>query len=293
MKREDTVAFSIDAGYGDLRPSEKKAADYILENMKEVRDMSLSQLAARCRVSQPTIVRMVKALGYEGFRSFKDAIIEEMAQESGERQSPYAIYGYSISENDELSDVPAKMAAAASAMIERSIKALSLKTYQKVIKVIESAGQIDIYGIENSSSACCDLETKLTYLGLSCRYLEDPYLQRISAASLSEKDVAIGISYSGASRDTVDALKMAKKQGAATIVITNFRDSLISKYADYLLCTTQEQLFYGNAIFSRTSQTLIVDMIYMVLLTSDYKTYSERLDKNSRIIRNKAYHRSK
>ena len=293
MKREDTVAFSIDAGYGDLRPSEKKAADYILEHMKEVRAMSLSQLAARCRVSQPTIVRMVKALGYEGFRSFKDAIIEEMAQENRETPSPYAIYGYSISEKDEVSDVPAKMAAAASAMIERSMKSISLKTYQNVIQKIRTARQIALYGIENSSAACCDLETKLTYLGLNCRYLEDPYLQRISASSLTEQDAAVGISYSGASRDTVDALKMAKKQGATTIVITNFRDSLISRYADYLLCTTQEQMFYGNAIFSRTSQTLIVDMIYMGLLTSDYETYSARLDRNSRVIRDKAYHRDK
>ena len=74
-----------------------------------------------------------------------------------------------------------------------------------------------------------------------------------------------------------------------TIVLTNFKDSLISRYADLLLCTSQEQLFYGDAIFSRTTQLLLVDMIYMGLLASDYNRYAGRLDKSSRVIRDKAY----
>ena len=95
--------------------------------------------------------------------------------------------------------------------------------------------------------------------------------------------------YSGCSRDTVDVMKAAKKSGAVTIVLTNFKDSLISRYADLLLCTSQEQLFYGDAIFSRTTQLLLVDMIYMGLLASDYNRYAGRLDKSSRVIRDKAY----
>lgn len=250
--------------------------------------MTLEQLAKGCQVSQPTIIRMIKALGYESFKQFKYAIVEEMAQ-VGRPHTAEPIHGYHLSPEDEVSDVPVKIAAAASAMIERSMKSISQKTYLQVIEAIQNAKNIDLYGIENSHAACCDLATKLLYLGLNCRCLTDPYLQRISAGSLTKSDAAIGISYSGASRDTVDALKTAKKQGAVTIVLTNFKQSPICKYADHLICTTQDQLFYGNAIFSRTSQTLLVDMIYMGLLTSDYQTYAKRLDKNSRMIRDKSY----
>ena len=63
----------------------------------------------------------------------------------------------------------------------------------------------------------------------------------------------------------------------------------ISKYADILICTSQEQLFYGNAIFSRTSQLLIVDMIYMGIIASDYEYYAKQLDRNSKVVRDKAY----
>ena len=80
-----------------------------------------------------------------------------------------------------------------------------------------------------------------------------------------------------------------EKSGAVTIVITNFRDSLITKYADLVICTSQQQLFYGDAIFSRTAQMMIVDMIYMGLIVSDYDRFCTVLDKSSRGVRDKAY----
>ena len=99
----------------------------------------------------------------------------------------------------------------------------------------------------------------------------------------------MGISYSGSSKDTVDVMKTAKKAGATTIVLTNFKDSPISRYADYLICTSQEQLFYGDAIFSRASQLLIVDMIYMGIIASDYDYYVRQLDSCEKVVREYAY----
>lgn len=99
----------------------------------------------------------------------------------------------------------------------------------------------------------------------------------------------MGISYSGSSRDTVDTLKAAKKQGAVTIALTNFRDSPLSKYADYVLCSSQKQFFYGDAIFSRTTQLAVVDMLYMGILVSDYTRFAGLLDKNSKKISDRAY----
>ena len=109
------------------------------------------------------------------------------------------------------------------------------------------------------------------------------------AAGLTEADVAVGISYSGESRDTVDALKAAKQAGACTIAVTNFNGSTICRYADILICTSQDQHFYGNAIFSRATQILIVDMIYMGLISSDYEHYENQLNKCENVVRRKAY----
>ena len=56
-----------------------------------------------------------------------------------------------------------------------------------------------------------------------------------------------------------------------------------------MICTSQEQLFYGDSIFSRASQLLIVDMIYMGIIASDYEHYVKRLDSCEKVVREKAY----
>ena len=131
--------------------------------------------------------------------------------------------------------------------------------------------------------------TKLLYLGIDCQYYTDYYLQRISASSLHQDDTVIAISYSGQSKDVVDTVKIAKKAGAKVVVITNFGQTLLEKWGDVVLKSSQKQLLYGDAIFSRTTQMALIDMLYMGIILSDYEKYTHQLDKSSKVVRDKAY----
>ena len=166
------------------------------------------------------------------------------------------MYGYTLDRKEGLDAVPLNITMTTERMMEETLKNLPLSTYRKVIDALRGARLIDIYSVENSEVAAAD--------------------------------VAVGISYSGESRDTVDALKAAKQAGACTIAVTNFNGSTICRYADILICTSQDQHFYGNAIFSRSTQILIVDMIYMGLISSDYEHYVNQLNKCENVVRRKA-----
>lgn len=283
------ITKQIEAGYGDLRRSEKQAADYILSHMEEAADLPLDRLAYSAKVSQPTVLRMLKALGFNGYKDFRYQLVAELARETDREKPDQIMYGYTLSRQDTLEEIPIKMAATTQRMMEETLKNFSGKSYQKAVQKLKKARLIDIYSVENSEVTAMDLLTKLLYLGLPCRHFSDYYFQRISAGSLTSEDVAVGISYSGESKDTVDVIRTARKAGACTIVITNFRDSTIAKYADILICTSQEQFFYGDAIFSRTTQLLIVDMIYMGIIASDYERYVEQLNRCEKVVREKAY----
>ncbi|MCH1982806.1 MurR/RpiR family transcriptional regulator [Ruminococcus sp. OA3] len=177
MKTKNHVLHSIEKGYQDLRPSEKKAADYITDHLEEVRKLSLDKLAKSCKVSQPTILRMLKALGYEGYKAFQYDIVEGMAGVENEENTVQAIYGYHISEHDGTADIPEKIVATTSGIIERNLKCISVKTFQKAVEAIINARIIDIYSVENSNTTANDLMTKLLYLGLNCRHFDDNYLR--------------------------------------------------------------------------------------------------------------------
>ena len=289
---KNNIMTLIESGYADLRKSEKQAADYILDHMDQVPEMPLDRLAKAAKVSQPTVLRMLKALRYDGYKDFRYQLVAELAKAGSGSETggqTQLMYGYTLDKKAGLDEIPVNITMTTGKMLEETMKNFPGKTYRKVIETLKNARLIDIYSVENSEVVAVDLLTKLLYLGLPCRHFTDCYLQQITAGQLTDRDVAVGISYSGESKDTVDAMKAAKRSGACTVAITNFKESTISKYADILICPSQEQHFYGNAIFSRSTQILIVDMIYMGLISSDYEHYVKQLNKCEKVVRGKAY----
>lgn len=251
---KNNITTLIESGYANLRKSEKQAADYILEHLEQIPDLPIDRLAKEAQVSQPTVLRMLKALGYKGYRDFRYRLVAELAK-SGKRSEdagqPPLMYGYTLDKKTGLEEIPVNITMTTERMLEETLKNFPGKTYKRVVEALRNARIIDIYSVENSEVVAVDLLTKLLYLGLPCRHFTDCYLQQIAAGQLTERDVAVGISYSGESKDTVDAVRAAKRSGACTVAVTNFKDSTIAKYADILICTSQDQHFYGNAIFTQ------------------------------------------
>lgn len=286
---EKRLEWEITRKYGSLRPSERKVADYILHCEDDLEKITLTELAQKTGVSQPTILRFAKAMGYESFRGLKRAILEDHMRKQLKSEQVMPLYGFSMEKETQLTDVPSKVIGTTIHIMKETLKCISFREYEKAIRMIIHAENIVVYGVENSLCTVSDMVTKFLYLGLNCRSYQDYYLQSISAGNLTEKDVAIGISYSGSSRSTVEVMRIAKKSGAQTIVITNFKNAPITKYADVLISTSNEQSLYGDAIYSRTSQLAIVDMLYMGIIDSDYDKYTKKLDKNKKMIGSQVY----
>ncbi len=230
----------------------------------------------------------MKALGYQGFRSFKYALVQQEARNRRE-EGEIELYGFQLSRRDRLEEIPGKMVSTSIRMLEETLKSIRTREYQKAVEAILAARKIVIYSVENSVCTASDLMTKLLYLGLDCRMYGDYYLQNVSAGNLGREDLAIGISYSGYSRHTVEMMALARKTGARTLVLTNFENSLIARYADILLCASSRQFLLGDTIFSRISQLALVDMLYAGVLNRDYERLSKKLNKASGYVARSAY----
>lgn len=189
-----------------------------------------------------------------------------------------------------MEDLPLKAVGTQREALEDVLKSVSPDSLEQAARTLASARLIDLYSVENSCAPASDLLTKLTYLGLRCRFCTDAYLQQISAAHLGKGDVAVAFSRSGRSVDTVKALRLAKKAGAATIAVTGERTALLSRYADLTLSVGGgAQTVYGNAIFSRVADLAVVDMLYMGIILSDYERFSRNLDRSGQVIADRGY----
>lgn len=283
------LEWEITKNYRNLRPSEQKVADYLLRCPEDPESLTLTEVSAGAGVSQPTVLRFAKAMGYDGFKELKAAVMEDRIRRKMETEDFSPLYGFPIGKDDLITEVPAKVIGTTIHVMQEILKSISMKEFIHAVDLIVGADSIAIYGVENSLCTVQDLRTKLLYLGLKCQSSADAYLQQIGAANLTDKDVLIGISYSGSSRSTVEVMHIGKKAGAKTIAITNFEDAPISKYADVVICTSTEQFLYGDAIYSRSSQLAVVDMLYMGVILSDYEKYTKVLDKNSKMINNQIF----
>ncbi|MEG1432519.1 MurR/RpiR family transcriptional regulator [Eubacterium sp.] len=282
------IQFEIRKNYRRLRPSEKKVADYLLSFEGEIETMTIIDLAHGAGVSQPTVIRFASALGFQGFKELKYQL---MKADGLEHQGlvPQPLHGFKISSRDRMEDVPSNIVATAITMLRDTLMKMETEDFVQLIEKIIKARRVFVFGVENSHSVVSDLVTKLLYLGIDCLSYGDYYLQSVCANNLGPEDLAIAISYSGYSRNTIDVLKIAKKSGAATAAITNFEKSLIKRYGDLCLTTSSEQYMYGNAIFSRVTQHALVDMVYTGVLLSRFEIHTQIMDNNSRIISDRAY----
>ncbi|MFQ8706147.1 MAG: MurR/RpiR family transcriptional regulator [Thomasclavelia sp.] len=278
--------FRIKTIYNILRPSEKKVADYILNYLDSYEEMSMISIAKSAGVSQPTIMRFVKAIGFNSFKQFKYELVRSNTK------SVDLLYGFSINKDDDIRELPSKIIATITKMMEDSLKSISIDNYLKTIDLINQTNNISIYAVENSMCVANDLMTKLIYLGKNVTFHSDYYLQSIDASNLKDQDLAIGISYSGNSKNTVEVLKIAKENGAKTIAIVNFENTMLTKYGNVVLSTSNDQFLYGDAIFSRATQIALVDMIYMGIIMSDYEYYTNKLDLYSKLIKHHGFQKN-
>lgn len=274
--------------YNELRKSEKKVADYILENKHKIGEMGLEEIAKESNVSTPTVIRFTKALGYEGLKDFKIDLLKSMDLNDYEKEN--LLLDIHINKEDRLQDIPMKIAGLTVKALEETLKFLNYNEYEKAVELIKNANIIDIYGVGNSGSIGNDFMSKLIRIGLNCRAYSDNHFQQLCACHLTENDLAIAISHSGETKDTIDALKIAKDSGAKTLVLTNFKASKIIQYADICLFTGDtESTFYSETMSSRMSQLLLVDMLYMGILLGNYDLYTKRLDKVNNLTIKKVY----
>ena len=135
VEQKESIDYKIRRNYASLRKSEKKVADYVLANEAVCGKISLEKLASRSDVSQPTVVRFVKALGYPGFKEFRYQIIEDIANRKRAQQEAGSTYGYPIQPEQSLKLVPVRVVAASVKIMENMLKSISGEEFEETIRI--------------------------------------------------------------------------------------------------------------------------------------------------------------
>ena len=264
-----------------LAPKEQKVAEFILEFPEEAMHMSIGELAQTCATSNASVVRLCKSVGYSGFKELCRVLTEELNQQS-------SIVYEEIHPGDNIDAIVKNVCMSNMKAIESTLSLLDMHELDRAVDALCKAPRIDFYGVGSSGLVAKDASNKFLRINKITLSNPDPHEQILAATSLRKDDVAVLLSYSGETRDTIETAEVVKATEATLITITKFGKSQLSEMADIKLFTSSsEAMIRSGPMGSRIGQLTMVDILYTAVSSRMYGEIKPYLDKTRLVAQRK------
>ena len=271
----------ISESLANLSGAERKVAEAALAEPKWFVHAAVAEIAERASVSQPTVIRFCRSLGYKGLPEFKLALSASIGHEG----MPYV--HEELNADDDMGNVVEKVLGNAAASLLGERRFLKEAELENAIAMLMHVRRVEFYGVGNSGIVAQDAQHKFFRFGMSTVAYVDPHTQLMAASVLSDKDVLVAISNTGSSIELLDAASVAKENGAAVIAVTK-ADSPLAQLADCVLSVaTQENAELYTPMVSRLLQLAVIDILAIGLALRLGDEASLQLQKSKRSIHSK------
>ncbi|KPN74432.1 SIS domain-containing protein [Neisseria sp. 74A18] len=271
----------ISESLSDLSGAERKVAESALAEPKWFVHAAVAEIAERASVSQPTVIRFCRSLGYKGLPEFKLALSASLGHEG----MPYV--HEELNADDDMGNVVEKVLGNAAASILGARRFLKEADLETAVVMLSHARRIEFYGVGNSGIVAQDAQHKFFRFGISTVAYVDTHIQLMAASVLSNRDVLVVISNSGSSIELLDAVSIAKENGASVIAVTR-SESPLAQLADCVLSiSAQENSELYTPMVSRLLQLAVIDILTIGLALRLGETASLQLQKGKRSIHSK------
>jgi DNA-binding MurR/RpiR family transcriptional regulator len=264
-----------------LTPLEAKVAADILARKDIDEAMPLRDVAAVSGVSEAMVVKVAKKLGFTGFRDFRQGLVDYY-------RSDIAALHAEISADDTSGEIVQKVFRTAMQALEETFAILDLEAFDRAADVLHRARQRDLYGLGGSAQIARDVSHKFLRIGIRSSVFDDAHMMMMSAALLGPDDVAIAFSHSGSTAAVIDAVDLARRNGARTIAVTNYPDSTLARAVDVVLCSTaQNNPLLGENATARIAQLNLLDALFVAVAQRDRASADQNLARTMRAVQSK------
>jgi RpiR family carbohydrate utilization transcriptional regulator len=240
----------------ELRKSERAVGEFVLEDPKSVINMKTAEASEKIGISEPTLIRFCKALGFSGYQDFKINLSQQLAADD------YFVM-YEIDEDDSIHELCEKVFDTTISEILNVRSQIDQNILEEAIEALANARRVEFYAFGGSAPVAMDAQHKFFRLKIPSSYISDPHIQFMSANSLGKKDVVVAISQSGTTSALLDSVRIVRKSGVKVIGIMPGRTPL-ADICDYPLTIDvgdNNRLSKPNT--SRIAYTAVIDVMTM------------------------------
>lgn len=256
MTDNENILLHLRQGLPGYSPTLQKLGDFILTDPQKVLYLTITELARETDTSEASVTRLCRHLGCKGYTEFKMALALDVQHNQ-----------------------PAALASGDSIdmLVEETVQALrdtgkfiNREVLQLAVEALHQAKTIQIYGVAASAITGEYLHYRLLRLGKSAQLFGDMHRAAMNASTLKEGDLVIAISASGSTKDVMHVVKVAKKQNARVLMLSNTLRSPMGSLADMLLVAARpEGPFNAGALSGKVGAMLLVEVLINELMTHD------------------------
>ena len=235
-----------------LTRAERRVAQLVLEHPRKILGEPIAAIAQLSQVSQPTVIRVCRSLGFSGLVDFKHNLASSMTGTIQVRHSEVLLA-------DSTLELLTKIVDNTVAELIAFRDQLDVRSIERAIALLRSASRVDFYSTVSVNVMASDRVLSLHGSDNTARMYQDPTQFRSSAERLGRGDVVVAIAAAGPQPELQSAVEFALARGVVVIAVADGQSTLAGSAS---LCLPVRQDHGGTlSTLDRISQLLMIDVL--------------------------------
>jgi DNA-binding MurR/RpiR family transcriptional regulator len=256
-----------------LTKSEKRIANYLRKNQEEAAFMSASELADRLGLSEATMVRFARSLGFGSYPEMREVLQDNFRR----RVTHSARLRGRLDDLREGGDIFERLVASEIDYLTQALETVDRQALHQAVELLRSRKHVFVFGVGPSVSLVDLLEIRLTRFGSQVtalttagREMLEPLLQ------MTGQDLLFVICFFDISAALQLVLDYAKEVGCPVIMITDTLGSIVGDKADVVLAARRGPM---SEFHSLVVPMTIINTLLLAFANEDREKVLANLDK--------------
>ena len=262
-----------------LTRSQQKIADYFIRNQAHIASLSSMEVARKIGVSDASIIRFARAIGFEGYADLKEHLYGALVENA------YGTLSLSerLSRNSEKysgAETPAQFQSLVEQNIASVFRDNAPEDFEAIADLLVESENRFFVGLRGCRGIAMQVGRLMSFMLQKVHIISDGECASINnVQDIGPRDVLVMMVLSRFYKIDLSYLKLARDHGAKICLITNDVTGPLTSYADVLLLISS-----ANMRFYHSTVAIVMACEYIMNLVSDRVDYKDRMDKRDEII---------
>ena len=262
----------ISENYKDLTKSEKQIADYLRKNQEEAAFLSAGELASRLDLSEATLVRFARSLGFESYPAMRQVLQENFRR----RVTHSARLRSRLNDLREAGDIFEQLVVTEMDYMTQSLESVNRQSWHQAVDLVKGHRRIYIFGVGPSVSLVELLRIRLERFGYQIIPLKTAGREFLEPLlSMTEQDLLFVIGFFDVTPAMQFLLEYANEVRCPVILLTDTLGSTIGDKATVILSAKRGPV---SGFHSLVVPMTIINSI-LLALAGEESGVMENLDK--------------